>query len=86
MREVKICFLQAVLQPHIPFQVLSVSSPEWKCDPGSRKAKLFRSLLSTLPRKDAVIAEVGMGSFPNAPYFSQSGAPSGTAAPALQMR
>ena len=37
-----------------------------------RKAKLFRALLSSLPQKDAVVAEIGMGSFPNAPYFAQS--------------
>lgn len=43
----------------------------------ARKARLFRTIFSTLPRKDAVIAEVGMGSFPNAPYFSQTGAPAG---------
>jgi len=43
----------------------------------ARKARLFRTLFSTLPRKDAVIAEVGMGSFPNAPYFAQTGAPAG---------
>jgi len=39
-----------------------------------RKAKLFRALLSSLPKKDAVVAEIGMGSFPNAPYFAQSSA------------
>ena len=39
-----------------------------------RKAKLFRALLSSLPQKDAVVAEIGMGSFPNAPYFAQSSA------------
>ena len=37
-----------------------------------RKAKLFRSLLASLPRTGAVVAEVGMGSFPNAPYFAVS--------------
>jgi len=41
-----------------------------------RKAKLFRTLLGGLPRSDAVVAEVGMGSFPNAPYFAQQTAPS----------
>jgi len=42
-----------------------------------RKAKLFRALLESLPSSDAVVAEVGMGSFPNAPYFAQQGAPGG---------
>jgi SAM-dependent methyltransferase len=39
------------------------------------KENLFRSLLSSLPRSDAVVVEVGMGSFPNAPFFALKEAP-----------
>jgi len=35
------------------------------------KTKLFASLLASLPAKDAVVVELGMGSFPNAKYYSQ---------------
>ena len=41
----------------------------------SRKAQIFRKMLASLPRTNAVVAEVGMGSFPNAPYLAKSGAP-----------
>ena len=34
------------------------------------KDKLFASLLASVPKRDAVIVEVGMGSFPNAKYYS----------------
>eukprot|EP00316_Scyphosphaera_apsteinii_P021345 CAMPEP_0119332628 /NCGR_PEP_ID=MMETSP1333-20130426/83197_1 /TAXON_ID=418940 /ORGANISM="Scyphosphaera apsteinii, Strain RCC1455" /LENGTH=164 /DNA_ID=CAMNT_0007342493 /DNA_START=36 /DNA_END=526 /DNA_ORIENTATION=+ len=34
------------------------------------KERLFKNLLSGLPARDSVIVEVGMGSFPNAPFFT----------------
>jgi ubiquinone/menaquinone biosynthesis C-methylase UbiE len=56
---------------------MSTGMADYEEAASGRKAKLFRSLLASLPRKDAVVAEVGMGSFPNAPYFVQQGAPTG---------
>eukprot|EP00933_Yihiella_yeosuensis_P044422 TRINITY_DN39541_c0_g1_i1.p1 TRINITY_DN39541_c0_g1~~TRINITY_DN39541_c0_g1_i1.p1 ORF type:complete len:283 (-),score=47.10 TRINITY_DN39541_c0_g1_i1:103-951(-) len=40
-----------------------------------KKRPLFDRLLKALPRKDATIVEVGMGSFPNAAYFSAKNTP-----------
>jgi len=34
-----------------------------------KKKELFKQFLAAMPRKDAAIVEVGMGSFPNAPFF-----------------
>mmetsp|Transcript_11546 Transcript_11546/g.35689 ORF Transcript_11546/g.35689 Transcript_11546/m.35689 type:complete len:308 (-) Transcript_11546:1869-2792(-) len=36
------------------------------------KNQLFRQLLSSLPENEAVVVELGMGSFPNAEYFNLS--------------
>eukprot|EP00961_Rhodomonas_salina_P016237 218438-Rhodomonas_salina.5 len=35
----------------------------------AKKKELFKRFLSAMPRTGASIVEVGMGSFPNAPYF-----------------
>jgi SAM-dependent methyltransferase len=35
------------------------------------KRKLFGSLLSTLPTEGAVVVELGLGTFPNAPYYAE---------------
>ena len=37
------------------------------------KTKLFNKLLSALPSDDATVVELGMGTFPNAPYFRGNG-------------
>ncbi|KAL1524550.1 hypothetical protein AB1Y20_019442 [Prymnesium parvum] len=36
------------------------------------KARLFRRLLDKVPRSDAFIVELGMGTFPNAPYYANA--------------
>jgi len=50
---------------------------DYEQEAAPRKAKLFRELLSSLPRKDPVVAEVGIGSFPNARFFNVREAPRG---------
>jgi len=40
-----------------------------------RKRRLFERLLSELPKQDAVLVEIGMGSFPNALYVGSKSAP-----------
>jgi len=40
-----------------------------------KKQKLFQKVLPTLPRDDAVVVEIGIGSFPNAPFYRVAGAP-----------
>eukprot|EP00931_Biecheleriopsis_adriatica_P088738 TRINITY_DN62989_c0_g1_i1.p1 TRINITY_DN62989_c0_g1~~TRINITY_DN62989_c0_g1_i1.p1 ORF type:complete len:309 (-),score=49.48 TRINITY_DN62989_c0_g1_i1:65-991(-) len=42
-----------------------------------RKRALFSRLLACLPSRDAVVVEVGIGSFPNSLYFSSRSAPTG---------
>jgi len=49
---------------------------DYEQEAAPRKARLFATLLAALPRSDAVVAEVGIGSFPNARFLSQKGAPS----------
>lgn len=36
----------------------------------TEKAALFDKLFAELPRREAVVVELGMGSFPNAPYYA----------------
>jgi len=50
---------------------------EYEAEAAPKKAALFKQLLASLPRKDAVIAEVGIGSFPNAKFFTAREAPTG---------
>jgi ubiquinone/menaquinone biosynthesis C-methylase UbiE len=40
------------------------------------KKELFGKLLASLPETDAVVVELGMGSFPNAPYLAATDAAS----------
>mmetsp|Transcript_16447 Transcript_16447/g.36996 ORF Transcript_16447/g.36996 Transcript_16447/m.36996 type:complete len:341 (+) Transcript_16447:68-1090(+) len=40
-----------------------------------QKRKLFEEVLPNLPKKDAVVVEVGIGSFPNAKFYACAGAP-----------
>ena len=41
------------------------------------KEKLFDRMLSALPAKDAVVVELGVGAFPNAPFYAQPALGSG---------
>ena len=48
-----------------------------------KKKELFGALLASLPRNEGVVVEIGMGSFPNAPFFAQP--PAGSKPPPAAM-
>jgi ubiquinone/menaquinone biosynthesis C-methylase UbiE len=52
------------------------SMAEYERAVAPRKKELFSKLLASLPETDAVVVELGMGSFPNAEYFSATDAAS----------
>lgn len=54
---------------------MSIGMADYERAAAPEKERTFRRLLKGLPRKDAVVAEVGMGSFPNAPFFALEEAP-----------
>jgi len=55
---------------------MSVGMVDYEAAVAPSKKELFAKMLSALPaRTDALVVELGMGSFPNAPYYQASRAP-----------
>ena len=48
---------------------------EYESQAKPRKVELFNDLLGSLPAENAVVVEVGVGSFPNAPFYVLPSAP-----------
>lgn len=51
-------------------QSMATTMSEYEAAAAPAKARLFSKLLQALPQKEAVIVELGMGTFPNARFYA----------------